>query len=32
VRTERLPFVAGKAHYTTRLEAAVAEACEAAPV
>jgi len=32
VRTERLPFVAGKVHYTTRLEAAVAEACEAAPV
>src|SRR3970282_161250 len=32
VRTERLPFVAGKAHYTTRLEAAVARDCEAAPV
>jgi len=32
VRTERLPFVGGKAHYTTRLEAAVAHACEAAPV
>ena len=32
VRTERLPFVAGKAHYTARLEAAVAQACEAAPV
>ncbi len=32
VRTERLPFVAGKAHYTTRLEAAVAQACEAGPV
>lgn len=32
VRTERLPFVAGKAHYTTRLEEAVAQACEAAPV
>jgi transposase len=32
VRTERLPFVAGKVHYTTRLETAVAEACEAAPV
>jgi transposase len=32
VRTERLPFVAGKVHYTTRLEAAVAQACEAAPV
>src|SRR6266568_859936 len=32
VRAERLPFVAGKAHYTARLEAAVAQACEAAPV
>src|SRR5712691_8128702 len=32
VRTERLPFVAGKVHYTTRLEAAVARDCEAAPV
>src|SRR6266566_2940571 len=32
VRTERLPFVNGKAHYTARLEAAVAQACEAAPV
>ncbi len=32
VRTERLPFVTGKAHYTTRLEAAVARDCEAAPV
>src|SRR5216683_3249456 len=32
VRTERLPFVDGKAHYTARLEAAVAQACEAAPV
>jgi transposase len=32
VRTERLPFVAGKAHYTTRLEAAVAQDCEHAPV
>jgi len=32
VRTERLPFVGGKAHYTTRLEDAVAEACAAAPV
>ena len=31
VRTERLPFVDGKAHYTARLEAAVARACEAAP-
>jgi transposase len=32
VRTERLPFVTGKAYYTTRLEAAVARDCEAAPV
>jgi len=32
VRTERLPFVTGKVHYTTRLEAAVARDCEAAPV
>jgi transposase len=32
VRTEQLPFVQGKVHYTTRLEAAVAQACEAAPV
>jgi transposase len=32
VRTERLPFVTGKAHATTRLEAAVARDCEAAPV
>jgi len=32
VRTERLPFVEGKAHYTARLEAAVAQDCEAAPV
>src|SRR6266705_2716449 len=32
VRTERLPFVDGKAHYTARLEAAVAQACEAAAV
>jgi transposase len=32
VRTERLPFVTGKAHCTTRLEAAVARDCEAAPV
>lgn len=31
VRTDRLPFVDGKAHYTARLEAAVAQACEAAP-
>jgi len=32
VRAERLPFVEGKVHYTARLEAAVAEACEIAPV
>jgi transposase len=32
VRTERLPFVTGKARCTTRLEAAVAQACESAPV
>ena len=32
VRTERLPFVAGKVHYTARLEAAVAADCEAAAV
>ena len=32
VRTERLPFVTGKAHVTTRLERAVARDCEAAPV
>ena len=32
VRTERLPFVTGKAHYTTRLEAVIARECEAAPV
>jgi len=32
VRTERLSFVEGKAHYTARLEAAVAQDCEAAPV
>ena len=32
VRTERLPFLAGKAPYTTRLEAAIARDCEAAPV
>ncbi len=31
VRTARLPFVTGKVHYTTRLEAAVARDCEAAP-
>ena len=32
VRTERLPFVTGKAHVTTRLEQAIARDCEAAPV
>lgn len=32
VRTERLPFLTGKARCTTRLEAAVAQDCEAAPV
>jgi transposase len=32
VRTERLPFVTGKARATTRLEEAVARDCEAAPV
>jgi transposase len=32
IEVHRLPFVAGKVHYTTRLEAAVAQACEAAPV
>ena len=32
VRTERLPFVTGQAHSTTRREAAVARDCEAAPV
>ena len=32
VRTERLPFLTGKAHCTTRLEAVVARDCEAAPV
>ena len=32
VRTEQLPFVHGKVHYTARLEAAVAQECEAAPV
>lgn len=32
VRTEDVPFVASKAHYTTRLETAVAQDCEAAPV
>jgi transposase len=32
VRTEQLPFVTGKGHSTTRLEAAVARDCEAAPV
>jgi transposase len=32
VRTERLPFVTGKAPYTTRVEATIARDCEAAPV
>jgi len=32
VRTERLPFVTGKAHATTRLETVIARECEAAPV
>ena len=32
VRTERLPFVTGKTQATTRLESAVAQDCEAAPV
>lgn len=32
VRTERVAFVEGKAHATTRLAQAVAQACEAAPV
>jgi transposase len=32
VRTERLPFVEGKAQYTARLEAAVARDCEGAAV
>ncbi len=32
VRTERIPFLAGKAPRTARLEAAVARDCEAAPV
>ena len=32
VRTERLPFVTGKAPDTTRLEAVIARDCEAAPV
>jgi len=32
VRTERLPFVDGKVHYTARLEAVVAQDCEAASV
>ena len=32
VRTERLPFLTGKAQSTTRLEIAVAQDCEAAPV
>jgi hypothetical protein len=32
VRTERLPFVTGKARATSRFESAVAQACEQAPV
>lgn len=32
VRTERIPWLAGKAHYTARFEAAVAAECEQAPV
>ena len=32
VRTERLPFLTGKAPYTTRLEEAIGRECEAAPV
>ena len=32
VRTEQVPWLAGKAHHTTRLEAAVAQDCEHAPV
>src|SRR5262249_1904096 len=32
VPTEPLPLRSGKVHYTTRLEAAVAQECEAAPV
>ena len=32
VRTERIPWLAGKARYTARLEAAVAQDCEHAPV
>jgi transposase len=32
MRTERLRSWGGKAHYTTRLEEAVAQVCEAAPV
>jgi transposase len=31
VRTEQVPWLAGKAHYTTRVEAAVAQDCEHAP-
>lgn len=31
-RTERVPFLAGKAHCTARFEAAVARDCESAPV
>ena len=32
VRTERVPFLAGKVHSTVRLEAVVAQDCENAPV
>ena len=32
VRTERIPWLAGTARYTARLEAAVAQECEQAPV
>jgi transposase len=32
VRTERIPWLAGKARYTARFEAAVAQECEQAPV
>ena len=32
VRTERIPRLAGKARYTARVEAAVAQECEQAPV
>jgi transposase len=32
VRTERIPWLAGKARYTARFESAVAQECEQAPV